>query len=197
MVRAEICAKDVPKLRMAVPTTAPHCDKHLHHDWPEVFSYSITRLFEIQTLQSLKSIWFLRSKIDLTVLVSCHSFYAFQGLNFAYWRLCVSREEIFPNLDFRFYCWEEIFSNLRQFSVWYFTFGTATYKSSDKGFRIFFTFCLCSLSNKSLKSAITTQSYTAYGNTKKWIKFLRIFFFWRKIIFAVFNFRESPDNSRK
>lgn len=56
MVRAEICAKDVPKLRMVVPTTAPHCDKHLHHDWPEVFSYSITRLFEIQTLQSLKSI---------------------------------------------------------------------------------------------------------------------------------------------
>ena len=55
MVRAEICAKDVPKLRMAVSTTAPHCDKHLHHDWPEVFSYSITRLFEIQTLQSLKS----------------------------------------------------------------------------------------------------------------------------------------------
>ena len=106
------------------------------------------------------------------------------GLNFAYWRLCVSREEIFPNVDFRFYCWEEIFANLRQFSLWYFTFGTATHKSSDKGFRIFFAFCLCSLSNKSLKSAITTQSYTAYGNTKKWIKFLRIFFFWRKIIFA-------------
>jgi len=56
---------------------------------------------------------------------------------------------------------------------------------------------MCSLSNKSHESAITTQSYTAYSNTKKWIKFSRIFFFSRKIIFAVFNFRESLDNSRK
>ena len=67
MVRAEICAKDVPKLRMAVPTTAPHCDKHLHHDWPEVFSYSIRRLFEIQTHCSLSNL-FDSSEVKLILL---------------------------------------------------------------------------------------------------------------------------------
>ena len=45
---------------MVAPTTPAPCDKYLHHDWPEVFSYSIIRLFEFQTLQSLKSVRFLK-----------------------------------------------------------------------------------------------------------------------------------------
>ena len=44
---------------------------------------------------------------------------------------------MFANLAFRFYSCEQIFADLRQFTVRYLTFGTGSYKISDKGGFIF------------------------------------------------------------